>query len=142
MGLTSGRGDFILALEFIARNPIFGYGSYASDKNHLRPLLSEKYGLEYSYRLESGYGGSVVPCHSIILGQWAWHGILAGLFWMYVLLLIIKTMKCGYYLREKNIMGLCVLCMMQQLWDILFSPMGQRTPLLFLLIFLLIIKDN
>lgn len=141
MGIASGRGDFILGAEFIARNPIVGYGSFAKDKEGLRPVLCQKYGIEYSERL-AALNGFVVPCHSVLVGQWNWHGILAGMFWIYYLLLMYKSFKKGVFLQSPRIMGLGVFVSIMILWDILFSPMAARTPFVFYFVYLILLHTE
>lgn len=141
MGLASGRADFVIGAEFIVRNPIIGYGSFAKDKEELRPKLCEKYGVEYSERL-AAMNGFVVPCHSVLVGQWNWHGVLAGVFWLYYLLLIYKSFKKGIFLHEPRIMGLGIYVSIMILWDILFSPMAARIPYIFYFIYLILLHTN
>ena len=141
MGLASGRGDFIIGAEFVIRNPIVGYGSFAKDKEGLRGKLCEKYGIEYSERL-AALNGFVVPAHSVLIGQWNWHGILAGIFWIYYLLLMYKSFKNGIFMNEPRLMGLGVFVSMMILWNILFSPMAARTPYVFYAIYLILLQKN
>lgn len=141
MGLASGRGDFIIGVEFLARNPIVGYGSFAKDKEELRPKLSIKYGIDYSERLaiENGY---VIPCHSVLIGQWNWHGILAGTFWLWYLMMIYRAFRKGIFLVNPKLMGLGIFVSMMMIWDILFSPMAARTPYVFFMIYLILLNTE
>lgn len=141
MGIASGRGDFVLALEFMVRNPIIGYGSFAEDETGLRAKLSEKYDLA-SYDGKNSIKKDVVPCHSVLLGQWNWHGVLAGGFWLYYLFFIYKSFRNGIFLLDQSMMGLGVFVSVMLLWDIYFSPMGARTPFVFYFIYLIMLNSK
>lgn len=141
LGLASGRGDFILGVEFVIRNPIVGYGSYAKDKEGLRSELCEKYGIEYSERL-AALNGFIVPAHSVLIGQWNWHGILAGIFWLYYLLYMYKSVRGGIIMFDSKLMGLGVFVSMMILWEILFSPMAARSPYVFYMVYLILLRNK
>lgn len=127
-GLASGRADFLISGEFIAKNPIIGYGSYAIDKEHLANKLRASYGLEEDRRemLGETYEYNAIPCHSHILGTWVWHGIFAFLWWIYFIRLIWRMFSSGAILQDKRLLLLCASITMGMLWDIFFSPMGAR----------------
>ena len=142
IGLASGRGDFVLGVEFLVRNPIIGYGSFAEDKEGLNPHLIRKYGMDYFGNNSNTDYFDVVPCHSVLVGQWNWHGILAGIFWLYYLLLMYKSLRKGVFLLEPKMAGLAVFASIMMLWDIFFSPMGARPPFVFYFIFLILINTR
>ena len=106
----SGRGDFYITLEKLSENPIIGYGSYAYDKT---------------------------PGHSMILGAWAYQGILGLPFWLYIsYILIIYLYRYSIYDTPFSCAGIIVST--SQLWSILASPFQGRMYLAFLVVSIIV----
>lgn len=102
----AGRGDFYETLEKLSENPIIGYGSYAYDKT---------------------------PGHSMILGAWAYQGILGLPFWLYIsYVLIMYLYRYSIYDIPFSCAGIIVST--SQLWSILASPFQGRMRLAFLIV--------
>lgn len=138
-GLASARGETFMGLELISRNPILGYGSYAKDKG-------DKFHLEYSLKHKTEYiapaAERYLPAHSHIVGYWLNHGILGGLFWLYVLWLMWRVIRTGSILMEPRMLLLFVLCYTNKLWDIIFSPFGNRVGMAFFLVYMAIVYQE
>ena len=130
-GLASGRSDAFQSLYLIYKNPIFGYGSYARDKNELVRQFDSKTNRDRH---------DLLPGHSYILGAWVYAGIGGAVFWFYVLYLIFLFIRGGILLNTKLI-GINVLLTFQTIWNILFSPFSDRLNILFYII-LVIIQMN
>lgn len=140
--VASGRSDFLLSMEFVKDSPIIGYGSFAVDTHGTANKYRAKYGMRLISPKGDDYASNAIPCHSHIMGNWVWHGILAAIWWIYYLSLMWKVFKSGAILCERKMLLLCVSVCLTTSWDIFFSPMGARMGYVYLGIFLIIVYDN
>jgi hypothetical protein len=67
-----------------------------------------------------------MSAHSYIWQGWVWHGLLGGLFWIIVLILLIRYLGQGIHLCRPLIAANAVLVLMG-CWNILFSPFSERS---------------
>lgn len=145
LGLAIGRIEAIIDAELISKSPIIGYGSFAKDKDnyvmsfYLRNNIPIPPG---AFEAEVNSVENMLPRHSRIGGLWMWHGIGAGIFWIYTLWLIIRVLKTGCFLLEPKLMALSVFTMMTEIWNTFFSIMSTRLPLLFMWVYLIILYDR
>lgn len=142
LGLASGRIEAIMDADLISKSPIIGYGSYAKDKTSYVKNFYIKHHIPFTYSTfdrEINSVENMLPRHSRIGGLWMWHGIGAGIFWIYILYIIFKIFKTGAFLLEPRLLGLCVFSMMTEIWDIFFSIMSVRLPFLFFIVYLILI---
>lgn len=145
LGLASGRIEAIMDADLISKSPIIGYGSYAKDKNSYVMNFYLKHHIPFNAKTFDRDVNSVenmLPRHSRIGGLWMWHGIGAGIFWIYILFIIFRAFKNGSFLLEPRLLGLCIFTMMTEVWDIFFSIMSTRLPLLFMIVYLIILNRN
>lgn len=138
-GLASGRLDFVISWHLITENPIWGYGSYALDKDGYKNRYLERHGYEVQGEEKED---NMLPGHSYFLGAWVYSGILSVPFWGYVLYQLFLCLSCGTFLKQPRIMGLVVLLMCSYLWKILFSPFADRILIISFLMILLFLKSN
>lgn len=145
LGLASGRIEAIIDAELITESPIIGYGSFAKDKDnyvmnfYLRNRIPIPPG---AFERDINSVENMLPRHSRIGGLWMWHGIGAGIFWIYTIWIIFRVFKTGSFLLEPRVMGLCVFTMMTEIWNTFFSIMSTRLPLLFMWVYLIIIHQR
>lgn len=144
-GMASGRLEFIMAMDLVSKSPIIGYGSYAKDRTNYVYNYYVEHNIDFNpamfdYDVDSV--ANMLPRHSRIGGLWMWHGIGAGVFWIFILSLIFRIFKNGYIMYEPALLCLSVNICMQELWDTLFSPMSIRLPLLFFLSFIILCESN
>lgn len=138
MGLASGRSDFLAALYAISKKPIFGYGSYAKDKNHIIGEFNSLMGLPDSPIRK---GGDYVPGHSYMLGGWVYSGILGFAFWIFILKQIFKFLR--YHLFDKpKLLCLNLLLTFTFIWSIFFSPFSDRLNFAMYILTIIIISSN
>lgn len=145
LGLASGRIEAIMDADLISKSPIIGYGSYAKDRTSYVRTFYIKHHIPFNattFDRDVDSVENMLPRHSRIGGLWMWHGIGAGIFWIYVLYIILRTFKTGAFLLEPRLIGLCIFTMMTELWDTFFSIMSVRLPLLFLIIYLILIDQK
>lgn len=140
LGLASGRAQVFMCAELIAKKPIIGYGSFARDKTGFVDDFYSRHNM--IDKDEDPYDLNMLPRHSRIMGLWMWHGIGAGVFWIYVLIIFMSTLKNGYFLYNPKLICLAVVNIISETWTTIFSPMGERLPLVFLLVFLIIAEKE
>lgn len=138
--LEGGRAETFMGLQLITENPFWGYGSYARDKND---AFHARYAAEHNTDyIWTGDQDRFLPGHSHIVGAWVQSGILGGLFWLYVLFMCWKVFKSGCIMCEPRMLCLLMFQSVAFLWDLCFSPFGDRTYTMFLIITLFIIYDR
>lgn len=138
LGLASGRADFLASLYAISKKPIFGYGSYAKDKDRVFAKFNKMMGLPY---MDLRNGKNHVPGHSYMLGAWVNAGILGFIFWLFVLKKIFVFLR--YYLfNEPQLLCINLLLTFTLLWNIFFSPFSDRLNFVFYIISILLISNE
>lgn len=134
--LMSGRSEFFVGIYACLRKPIFGYGPWPWDKEHLYEDWLNKYGTEeateeyYKYLYDSlkrGWGERLhlIPSHSVIVQFWLWYGIAGLMLWMYVLYKFWRYIRYDMYAVPQCV-GYIVGWLPMYVWNILFSPFGGR----------------
>lgn len=144
-GLASGRIEAFIAADLVSKSPIIGYGSFAKDRTNYVYNYYTQHNLEirpgaFEYDIDSIE--NMLPRHSRIFGMWMWHGIGAGIFWVYILTLFYKTFISGCLLLEPKILALSVFSLMTETWDTFFSIMSVRLGPLFFWVFLILIYQQ
>lgn len=124
IGLASGRADFLSSLYAISKKPIFGYGSYAKDKNKLIEEFNDIMGLSSPTGMTTNKLRHV-PAHSYMLGAWVNAGLLGFIFWVFILKKIFIYLRY-HVLNEPRLLCLNLLLTSSMLWDIFFSPFSDR----------------
>ena len=127
--IKSGRGDFFIGLDAALDKPIFGHGSQALDYFGYERDFITKYGTDFereSYikRELNGYLHAI-KAHSHVICYWMWHGILALIFWLYILYLLVTTFRKRMHYRPEWF-GYLAIAIPAFLWDYFFSPLGLR----------------
>ncbi len=128
IGILEGRADFIGALLAIKDSPIIGYGSWAKDERNYMAQTMRYIGDEESARM--AYRRSMMrkvgmPTHSHLGQAWVWHGFLGGLFWIFILVLMIRFFKYAIHLC-RPLIAYFILLLTTSGWDLFFSPFSQR----------------
>jgi hypothetical protein len=122
--VVGGRPETLVAIQAIIDSPIIGHGSFAVSQKYLQMLQD----IQYKY----GYSGSDetvdldnpgIPTHSHLTQAWVESGILGGIFWIYVLVLVV-CMFVQTVLRRPTLMPVYSFVAVNFIWDVLFSPMG------------------
>lgn len=145
--LMAGRGEFFIGLFACLDNPIWGLGAWATDVNNYTEQFLSKYGDQedaekvYAAREWAARGGRMpgLPCHSMILQNWVYCGILGAFFWPYVFVLMLRLFR-RYIDAVPQWFGYLAILLPNYLWAILFSPIGGRFALgIFLAVILMAI---
>lgn len=122
--LLGGRADVLAGLIAIQKNPVVGYGSWPIDRDgfyiQMCELLDEKPDKGY---YSSGYPG--IPTHSHIVQAWVQSGFLGGIFWIYVLYILILSLYRPM-LHESQLRLWASTAAMSAIWSVMFSPISDR----------------
>ena len=128
--LMAGRVAFFVGIYAAWEHPIVGSGSWAFDYEGLYLDFLQKYGeqedYEYAMKIQDRRSYvSRIPAHSHIVTFWLWHGIGGLIFWIYVIWLVMIT-GIRYLDVVRELFGYFALAIPIFLWDVLFSPSGNR----------------
>lgn len=126
--LMSGRSEFFIGLIAALDKPLVGHGSWALDTNGYERDFVFKYGTdeEIAQFLKAQRDNyNYIRAHSHIATFWMWHGIFGLLFWVYLLYLVVQTVRkrLGFI---PEWFGFLAISMPTFLWDFFFSPLGLR----------------
>lgn len=133
IGLLMGRGTIVDSALAIWDSPFIGHGSWALDYKgfNVRALewLEDDKALEEFYKM-----GSItyIQGHSHILTAYIWHGFFGGVFWVYVLWVVWRTFRL-YLGIVPELYGYLAFTLPYLIWNILFSPFGDRVATITLL---------
>lgn len=122
--LLGGRADVLAGLIAIQKNPVFGYGSWPLDRDgfyiQMCELLDEKPDMGY---YKSGYPG--IPTHSHLVQAWVQSGFLGGIFWIYVLYILMLSVYKPM-LHDSQLRLWASTAAMSTIWSVMFSPISDR----------------
>ena len=122
--LFGGRPETLVAIQAIRDSPIVGHGSFAADERYieLKQLLQYQYGYSDSDTPEE-LEYPAIPTHSHLTMAWVESGILGGVLWIYILVLVIRAIF-RLALTRPNLAPLYSYLLVNFIWDILYSPFG------------------
>ena len=122
--LVGGRPETLVAIRAIRDSPILGHGSYPVDPKY--------FALKQDIQYEHGYSDSdasedvvdpVIPTHSHLTMAWVESGILGGICWIYIFILVFRAvLQLGA--ARPPMAPLYSFLLVWFLWDILYSPFG------------------
>jgi hypothetical protein len=144
--ILGGRAEILGAIPAIIDSPIIGHGSWAKDINYrlfLFKLSELGYPISTTYLNNTIYNSDLIPAHSHLTQAWIWAGISGAIFWIWMLIFLIKTfIKTNNYPNQfyPLILFFCI----GGIWDILFSPFGafMRLTWAFHLVVLMTVFDK
>jgi len=136
--VQGGRMATFMGIELIKQKPITGWGSYAKDTWGFMSNYYYQHNIDDITSPELEYE---LPAHSYIVGAWMQNGILGGVFWIFIIVLVWKIFKSGCLLHEPRILGMMMYLFVGLLWDWAFSPFGDRMRFLFIMLSMLVIYD-
>jgi hypothetical protein len=122
--LVGGRPETLVAIQAIRDNPIIGHGSFPFGYKYLQ--------LKQDIQYEHGYSDSdepeetefpIIPTHSHLTMGWVEGGILGGICWIYIFVLVLRAVLRLTTLRP-HLAPLYSYLLVNFLWDILYSPFG------------------
>jgi O-antigen ligase len=122
--LFGGRPETLVAIQAIRDSPIIGHGSFAADQRYLDLKADLLYENGYSDSDEpDDIEGHGIPTHSHLTMAWVESGILGGVLWIYILVLVIRAILRITIIRPPLSPLYCYL-LVNFVWDILYSPFG------------------
>jgi O-antigen ligase len=122
--LVGGRPETLVALQAIRDSPFWGHGSFPFGLKYVQ--------LQQDIQYEHGYVDSdqaeeadypVIPTHSHLTMAWVEGGMLGGICWIYILVLVIRAVIRVTAVRPP-LAPLFAYLLVNFLWDILYSPFG------------------
>lgn len=135
-GIASGRSDSAVSIALALKKPFFGYGSYAKNKGNISNVAAKDLGITWTADRKD-----MLPGHSHIWGAWVYAGIGGLLFWLYVLIYLIKSFKNGIMILDTKLLGYTVFIFMSNIWNILFSPFGGRFSVIIIIILFMVYEQ-
>ncbi len=139
--LISGRLHTFIGLRACFDRPIMGFGSKAIDRWGYTERMLDRYGNAQDYEnyinaVKTGMSHSI-PAHSHIVASWLDCGIFGLVLWCYILYIIYGFFR--YYTGVvPHWYGYFVMTIPSSVWDIFFSPFGDRIDISLLITCLLL----
>jgi hypothetical protein len=122
--LVGGRPETLVAIQAIRDSPFIGHGSFAEGEKYLQLKQDIQYEHGYSDSdTPQEYGYITIPTHSHLTLAWVDGGILGGICWIYILLLVLRAVLQLTSLRP-DLAPFYAYALTGFLWDILYSPFG------------------
>jgi O-antigen ligase len=121
---VGGRPETLVAIQAIRDSPIIGHGSFPFGVKYLQ--------LKQDIQYEHGYSDSdeaedtefpVIPTHSHLTLAWVEGGILGGICWIYIFVLVLRAVL-RLSAQRPHMAPLYSYLLVNFLWDILYSPFG------------------
>ena len=128
--LVGGRPETLVAIQAIIDRPIIGHGSFPWEPKYMQLKQDIQYEHGYSETDEPDEGvSSVIPTHSHLTMAWVESGILGGLCWIFILVLVIRSVLQLSSSRP-TMAPLYSYFLVGFIWDILYSPFGSVNRML------------
>ena len=127
--IFAARTELVPALIAIGDSPLLGHGSWARDPQALyRRYLAYVVDWEFLNLSQDRlsfliYSSDLLPTHSHILQAWVWAGFAGMVFWLVILILVIRVL-IAVFRRPNAFFALAVFLGLLGIWDIFFSPLG------------------
>lgn len=121
-GIASSRNEPIRALCTLSHYPLGGLknaGKEVSDNYEIRKEYAQIIG--GTIRSDKSLTG-----HSAILDWWVIYGIFTFPFWIYILKLLLESLKTMFAGFNNPLLALVLYSSLTMFWNILFSPFGGR----------------
>ncbi len=125
--ILSGRLDFLAATLAVVDAPLLGHGSWPQTGEYtlqamymLNDSVSSQEVIRALYQTGSG--------HSVFMGTWMNHGVLAATYWTYVMYLCVQVVL--FFIRRETLLSpLLFLPFFMFAWAFLFSPFNLNNRL-------------
>jgi hypothetical protein len=126
--LLSGRSELLYELGGISETRILGLGSNAFLTNRiLEKVVKEEYQFGVVHNSTTSYMGynadGKIPNHSMIFTAWLEAGILAALFWLYILFFVVRQFS-SVATKSQPFGLISKYLSINFFWALFFSPLG------------------
>ena len=126
--LLSGRSELLYELSAISETRILGLGSNAFLTNEiLEKVVTEEYRFGVVHNSTTSYMGynadGKIPNHSMIFTAWLEGGVLAALFWFYVLFIVVRRFS-SVATKSQPFGIISKYLSINFFWALFFSPLG------------------
>jgi O-antigen ligase len=125
--LMSGRAETFVAIQAIMDKPIFGHGSWASDKDgkytYMLYVMSDSEDQFISIYRDAGR--LIIPSHSVLLGAWVTAGFGGFLAILYIFVLFLKrgiSLIGDPKIQNSPYILIVINYLLNGTWIFLFSP--------------------
>lgn len=135
--VIAGRSEALVYFEAILDSVLIGHGSWPENSYYAEKLVDERYEHGLSTNRAKPKDASV-PIHSHFFGGWIEAGLVGGIYWAYIVVLIVKSLLRSSFgishMRPLYLYGAVLL-----LWDVFFSPFSgfRRLETAFLIVIVL-----
>jgi hypothetical protein len=123
-GIIGARPEIFVSYQAFIDKPLLGHGSWAIDKTgqYLREYYEIISDLGYAkYDNDFDLGNlEYIPTHSYMMQAFVWGGFLAGLFWVYLLIFLVKS----FTNNMTQLPYFFYFVFFQMVFNICFSPFG------------------
>lgn len=120
--LLQGRSEWLVMGTVIAERPLFGWGSWAVDKDYrFAYLRTERTGVYEYASIDSARASLYIPAHSVVGSAWVWSGLL-GAIAMAWLFRSIARMSLVLLSVKSNLVPAAVFLALMMIWHFFFSP--------------------
>ena len=126
--LLGGRSEILVTSRAVIDSPILGHGSWAKDIKY-REMYNQLVVQNNIREREAEDEGELIPTHSHIMGAWVEAGILGAVFWVYILVYVIRAL-IRVVISRPSLTPVYVYMFIEFIWAIAFSPAGGVTILL------------
>lgn len=122
---VTGRLEFVGGLVAVLNSPFLGHGSWKLDTDRFFAQAVRWMEIDVNPNFYYARGYPVIPSHSHVIGAWAENGLGGGVFWGYVVILILRVFYLP--LEDERRLRLWVSCAATALlWHVVFSPISSR----------------
>ncbi|MBI5944629.1 MAG: hypothetical protein HY864_09685 [Chloroflexi bacterium] len=129
--LLGGRREWLPAMYAVTDSPLLGYGSYARNTEYGQYLYElNRLGYVVNNEQMDAYLASrnFIPTHSHLLQGLVWAGLAGGVFWIFALIFIARSLISAY--RFPNGLFIATIFMgFYGIWNVLFSPFSNSLRL-------------
>lgn len=117
-----GRSEWLVMPQAIIEKPLFGWGSWAEDKNlSYLYLRSEILGVDDLGMLDAITTKQIIPAHSVIGAAWLWSGIL-GFASMMILTRVLFKLAANIRYLDGRFSVIASFALLFIVWHLFFSP--------------------
>lgn len=124
--LIGARQGTFIGIAAALDKPFAGHGSWPRAKKDYIEDATRLFGVEF--KVDKGFSlmNQFIPAHSMLIGGWVESGIFGLIFWIYVVLLVVRNSRsAAIYFHEYA--GVILINGIGFFWNVMFSPIQNRS---------------